>query len=223
MTLVRRKSSLSGRTAGLISEEELLDYADEIVADLDAENPGKLHEKWMACRIAELINEAKTGRTAKIRDAAKTECAAIILKLRQLRATESLCLEAQKLSHLFSVNKRIFGKETPTQPTSDDKFEKALLDIGNLCDLEEEVCRSAHVALIHEDSLQSVVEQEGIDESARRVLKRFSESRKSILNDLSKTLKIPDLVSTSWEARKAAIQSLLRSIQSERNKILDSI
>lgn len=228
MTLDRQPSTFSDETESSKPWTSVVTLGKRIVKELDLEDSVDTLGRWMAHRIAELMEQAEQAPTEAEREAAKRECTDIIIRLWEHRTKfpfkPPLADIAKFLKNLMSdPSPSLWEKPEPPDGT----WSRILPHLEKLQDREYWIC---HQAAIAETSLEK--EREWLKEHHQEM----SDDECQIIESLLKlreqmdgddysldSIRTPNFASLPAEERTRQILEDLKRIHTERQSLLLSV
>lgn len=203
----------------------------QIVQALSLDNSVDTLGRWMAHRVAELIERAEQAQTQADKDAAQRECTDLIMRLWERRYTWP---HGQPLAKIADFLEK-FTKESVSsylaQANPDENTWVGILPIlKSLQKLEERICRHAAIADLSKEDLEKErkwLEENNEDLSTEesQIIEIFLELHEQFLSDnyvLGK-IKAPNFASLLPEERTKLVHEALANINAERQTLLMSI
>jgi hypothetical protein len=200
----------------------------QIVNELGLDNSVDTLARWMAHRVAELIERAEHTSTDEERDLARRECSDLIIRLWERRTQwpygRPLGEVAEFLENLINEPSRY--NQTP-QESDKHTWVGSLLRLLSLLEREEAVCRNAAIAELNLEKEREWLSQHSEDLSAEevKIIERLLDLRKRLdeaYHPLDNT-HIPNFTSLPAEERTRHVIEALNSINAKRQVILSAI
>ncbi len=196
-----------------------------LVKELNLEDSLDTLGRWMAHRIAELMERAEQAETEAEREAAKRECTNVIIRLWEHRAEfpfkPPLADIAKFLKNLTS-DPSPSNREKPEPP--DGTWNSILAHLKKLQNREYKICRDAAIA---ENSLED--EREWLEEHREEMSDNECEIIEYLLklreqmdgsNYLLDIIPIPNFATLPAEERTRQVLAALEQINIERQSLL---
>ena len=199
-----------------------------IVKELDLEDSVDTLGRWMAHRIAELIERAEQGETEAEREAAKRECTDVILSLWGHRAKfpfkPPLADIAKFLRNVTSDPPPPYW-EKPEPP--DGTWESILPHLEKLQEREYSICRDAAIAEVHSLQEREWLEEhrEEMSDDECNIIKYLLKLREQMDDDSYSldSVRIPNFASLPAGERTRRVLEALTNINTERQVLLASV
>jgi predicted Zn-dependent protease with MMP-like domain len=203
----------------------------QIVEELGLEDSVDTLGRWMAHRVAELMQRAEQAETQADCEIAQKECSELILKIWDRRST---LLDNRPLAEIADFLETFTGDSPTTYHTKTESDEKTWLSIlpilNALQEREDKVCRDAAIA----DIPRAILEQEhewltqdsdAISPEEARTIKLLWERYEQLSGDhyTLDQIKAPNFVTLPAHERTKLICEALAKIEDERKVLLMSI
>jgi hypothetical protein len=201
---------------------EVVRLGQRIVHELGSKRDFDTLGRWMAHRVAELIDRAEHSETAEERDTAKQECTDVIMRLWKHRAARSrgrpLAETADFLEKLTATAQELYNPPAKEGDTWID----ILSYLRYLQKREEEICLAAALAGISLDNDQEWLQEhpEDLSDDEKRIIRNMIYLQE-VLG--SRYFGSSDSTSLPPEERTEYALRLLTELQSERQHLRDAL
>jgi hypothetical protein len=231
-TSVNQESTSSDGMARSKPWTAVVRLGERIVEEFALGNSVDTLGRWMAHRVAELMDRAERATSGAGREAARRECSDLIMRLWERRSHwpygrplgEVAGLLKNLISDGTSYGSRHEGSEVKIDPRS---WLGILPPLRQLQYREDELCRNAAIADFDLEADRKWLSQHGQDlsEEEREILERLIRERERMDGqyfELDKT-RVPNFASLSPAKRAQLVHEALKKIEEERHKLLASV
>lgn len=203
-----------------------MSLGQRILNDLDPSDQSGTLERWMAHRVAELIERAEQAPDVTTRESARRECSDLIIRLWDHRASRRY---GRPLSHITSFLEQLSNADsTPARAmtqTPEETWIGLMQRLDALNDCERQICFDASVTDLDVEQERAWLEEHGDDlsDDERRIITSVlvrHDGTRSEYYRLDGT-PIPNFAGLSANERfKQGVEALER-IDGERKVLLD--
>lgn len=232
MTLEEQKSISSDETEPSKPWTAVVALGKKIVDEFGLTNSVDTLGRWMAHRIAELIERADQAETDEGKESARRECSDLIIRLWERRTHwpygQPLAEMAEFLKNLTTNESSYFQQYGQTEPHVDNRSWIGILpQLIRLGDREIRVCRDAALADINieEERAWLIEHPDELSTEEREIIEQLQKLRERLDGPYYKldNAYIQNFTSLTSEERTDLVLETLKKIGTEREKLLSLI
>ena len=204
---------------------------ERIVRELGVEHSGDTLGRWMAHRVAELMNRAENVLSEEAKEQARRDCTDLILRLWERRDGWPTGQPLAKVASFL----RVFATEQPRREhnVSDapqGSWLEALPKLLHIHEREEAIFRDAALAELDSDTLAS--EKAWLEAHGEDLSEDERDSITTLINSQSYTdsqyyrldgKSVPHFASLPTNQRTQLVQEALASLEEERSRVLSAV